>query len=330
MLVSHSERPDVRRFIRLNAKRQPTVLLGANNPGVRVPIVGADDRAAGRMAAEHLLSRGHKRLVWYNIFHGAVVDARRDGFAETITAAGRDCTLLEEIPSGRKALDWNRRRLRLLARLRQIEKPCGLFAVDDQLAAEAIEVCLEAGLRVPGDVSVVGVGNLDLACAASLVPISSVDMRDTETAYRAAQLLDGLMGGGPPPESPVFLLPQGVVARQSSDFLAISHPVLHKAVCFIKDNHAKPITMEYIAQAAGISRRTLYYLFAEELGHSPACAPAQRAYGEGQVVALGNRSQDRPYRHRLRFGLAAKHQPLLLAAGKHVAPRLAAGESSGI
>jgi LacI family transcriptional regulator len=217
-----------------------------------------------------LLTRGHKNLVWYNVYRGDVARARRDGFCETVARAKRHCVCLEKIVSTRQTLDWSRRRAWLVASLRRLGKPCGLFAVDDQLASEAIEACLDAGLRVPGEVSVVGVGNFDLACAASPVPLSSVEICDEETAYQAAALLDRLMDRGPSPSDPILIAPQGVIARKSSDFLAISNPVLHRAVRFMEDNYAKPLTMDDVVQAADVSRRTLYGLFALELCQSPA------------------------------------------------------------
>lgn len=270
MLVSHSERAEMRRFIQRQAKRQPTVLFGVNSPGIQAPCVSVDNWMAGQMAGRHLLHRGYDNLVWCSFYGSNVAVARRNGFLDALAAAGRRCTLCEIDVDSRKAWSWPRRHRWLLAQLRKIEKPCGLFAIDDQLASEVIEVCLDAGLRVPGDVSVIGAGNIELACCTSPVPISSVEMCDEEAAYQAAALLDRLIDGSAPPASPILIRPQGVVARQSSDFLAISNPSLRNAIAFLEENYALPITMEDIAAASGISRRTLYYLFATHLVHSPA------------------------------------------------------------
>jgi LacI family transcriptional regulator len=270
MLASDSDRVDVRRFVQRQTKRQPTVLFGVNNPGLQAPCVSVDNETAGRMAAEHLLYRGYDHLVWFSFFNSNVAAARRNGFVDAIAVAGRHCTLCEMDIGDGNAWTWTRRRQWILRQLRKIKKPCGLFATDDQLAAEVIEVCLDAGWRVPGDVAVVGAGNIELACCTSPVPISSVEMCDEEAAYQAATLLDQLIDDGKPPMSPILIQPQGVVARKSSDFLAISDPSLQKAIRFLEENYALPLTMEDIATAAGISRRTLYYLFATHLIHSPA------------------------------------------------------------
>jgi len=88
MIVSSPQRSDVRAFIRRQASKQPTVLIEGNNPGLRVPQVAEDNRAAGRLAAEHLLELGHKHFAWWSPYDGPVPAARWEGFRETLARAG--------------------------------------------------------------------------------------------------------------------------------------------------------------------------------------------------------------------------------------------------
>jgi LacI family transcriptional regulator len=55
-------------------------------------------------------------------------------------------------------------------------------------------------------------------------PISSVDQNFEPLGYRGAELLDQLMHGKPPPPEPLRIPPAGLIARKSSDLLAVSHP----------------------------------------------------------------------------------------------------------
>jgi LacI family transcriptional regulator len=109
MIVSHGERKDVMRFIRKQAKCQPTVIFGGNNPGISAPLVIHDDYAAGKLAAEHLLQQGHRHFAWYAPFAGEVSSHRYKGFADTLKLAGQECLALN-IPTQ----EW-RQRKRLLA-----------------------------------------------------------------------------------------------------------------------------------------------------------------------------------------------------------------------
>jgi LacI family transcriptional regulator len=146
----------------------------------------------------------------------------------------------------------------------------GLFALDDQLAAEAIEVCLDEGRRVPEDVAVVGVGNIALACETSHVPLTSVDLDSEKAALSAARLLDRLMRGVRLPARPIVVPPRGLVIRSSSSALVATHAAVARAVAFVNRRLAEPLDTGEMAAAAGVSRRTLYNLFAAELRRTPA------------------------------------------------------------
>jgi LacI family transcriptional regulator len=265
MIVSSGARPDLQRFIRRQGPRQPVVIIGANNPGLRAPIVASDNHAVGRLAAAHFLERGHRHFAWYTPAGGTVANLRRDGFGETALAAGCAFHPLET-----RLTDWPRRRQWLSRRLRELPRPLALFALDDPVAAEAIECCMDEGWRVPEDVAVMGVGNIETACQCSHVPITSVALQEDRVARRAAELLDALMRGEPTPveESPVP--PLGVVVRRSTDFVAVTHPGLRRALQFMEQHLRESITMELVAHAAGVSQRALYYLFRKELRCTPA------------------------------------------------------------
>ena len=277
MIVSSGARPELQRFIRRQAPRQPVVICGANNPGISAPIVTSDNRAVGCLAAAHVLERGHRHFAWFSPASGTVADLRREGFSATLRAAGYDCHALET-----RLADWLRRRQWLVRQLRRLPRPLALFALDDQVAAETVECCLEEGWRVPEDIAVMGVGNIETACECSHVPITSVALREDEVARRAAALLEALMRGAPPPREPVVVPPLGVVARRSTDFLAVAHPGVRQAVAFVQQHVSEPITMEQLAQAAGVSRRTLYYLFRQELRCTPAELLLRQRMGRAQ------------------------------------------------
>jgi LacI family transcriptional regulator len=280
MIVSNPARADVLRFIRRQAPRQPTVLIELNNPGLRVPQVAEDNAAAGRLAAAHLLAMGHKHFAWWSPYPGRVPDERWRGFREALAEAGCGAERLEyRARSGEN--DWTRRRAWLVRRLRALPRPVALFALDDQLAAEAVEMCLESKLRVPQDVAVVGVGNIELACETSHVPITSVDTAPEEIALAGARLLDRLMKGGRAPNEPVLIPPRGLVVRQSSDRLAITHPAMLRAAAYVQQHLAEPLDTDRLAAASGLARRTLFRVFKAEL----RCSPAELLHRERTIRA---------------------------------------------
>lgn len=271
MLVSNPARPNLLRFMIGQAPRQPTVLIDRNQPGIQVAAhVHEDNLEAGRMAAEHLLAKGHKHFVWWTSARGPVPGERFEGFREVLARADCDCMKLEYLPGGGSG-EWQRRRVWLRRALAKLPRPMGLFAMDDQLAAEAVEICLASGLDVPRDVAVVGVGNIALASETSHVPITSVDLAVEEIALAGARCLDQLINGGPAPVAPLVIPPHGLVARRSSAALAVTHPVVLRAIEHLRGDLGRPFDAGELGAACGVSARTLYNLFRSEL----RCAPVE-------------------------------------------------------
>lgn len=264
MIVSNAQRADLLAFIRRQAPRQPTVLIGGNQPGIRAAQVTEDNLAAGRLAALHFIERGHRHFAWITAYGGPVSTDRARGFMQTVGEAGFACGSLV-YPYGRKSLaDW------LSTELRRLPRPTACYVLDDQLAADVIEAALGLGWRVPEDLAVMGTGNIEIACECSLVPISSVELDEEELGRSACALLDRLMSGRKPPKAAIVIPPRGVVVRRSSDWLALTAPTLRRAVDFIHAGLHRPFSLEEAATAAGVSRRTLYHLFRRELRCTPA------------------------------------------------------------
>lgn len=272
MLVNDTEAPRLERFIKTQIRRQPTVLIGSNHRYTDFHAVQEDNLEIGRLAARHFLERGHRNFAWFSLRRGRVEADRRKGFLDALEAAGHSCSLLEW---GGERDSWERSRKVLLKQLEVLPKPLAVFALDDLLAIDTVEVCLSRGWRVPEDVAVMGVGNMELACECSRVPISSVDENLAEISYRAAARLDALMRAQAKTGSGEVVVRElvpvkGVFLRRSTDSVAVAHPGLKKALDFIQSDFDGRIGTPEIAQAAGLSQRALHYVFQAELKSTPA------------------------------------------------------------
>jgi len=77
------------------------------------------------------------------------------------------------------------------------------------------------------------------------------------------------MDGKKPPAGPIRVPALAVVARKSSDLLAVNHPGVAKSLQFIAKNFRQPISLADLAGAAAMSRRGLHKAFLEYLGRNP-------------------------------------------------------------
>lgn len=267
VLMTNPHTPEMKRLmLDLVASKIPCVLHGPNELGVDMPTSETDEEMIGQLAAEHLLEHGHKNFAVLMNGNSEHARSRFSGFSRTIKAKGYKVHALHCRSTRLHSLvTW------LMAKLTSLPRPLGLFAIDDILAAEAIEAAHESGWRVPEDLAVVGVGNIPVACQYSRIPISSVSMPTEEQAYQAARILDDLMHHRRLVCRHHVLPPTEVITRASSDYLAITHPQVKKAVDYIK-LHAlhREVSLSGIADMAGASLSNLYNLFRKELDATPA------------------------------------------------------------
>jgi len=224
-----------------------------------MPRVLPDDERIGREAARHLVGLGlqHFATVGYASWHYS--SRRLKGFAAALASSGRACQVFGElhpnvrIPGGPAKEECPR----LVAWLRALPLPAGLFATTDQSAAYCVAVCREMGLQVPADVAVLGVNNDELTCEGILPTLSSVDPSWERIGYVAAGLLGRLLKGTPGPTSPILVPPQGLVTRQSTQVLNVSDELVRHAVVCIRQSAFRPLGVADVARELAVSRRQL-------------------------------------------------------------------------
>jgi LacI family transcriptional regulator len=263
------------------------VLHGCNDLGYPVPNVECDERAVGQLAASHLLEQGHRNFAYFHYSSNRHAVLRGEGFKARLAEAGHDCLELKNLSEhGVGSGEWFARRL---ARL---PKPLGLFAEDDFLATTAIESALDIGWRVPGDLAVVGSGNLTLVCEQSAVPITSVEIPFEAEAYQAAAMLDCLLSGKKIEKQTVVFPPTGLLARQSTNSLAAHRAVVQRALAFMSAHLPDPdLNVIAIAKGSGVSLRLLYNEFQTDLKSTPMDIVSRLRMRKAKDLLLNSREK---------------------------------------
>ena len=157
---------------------------------------------------------------------------------------------------------------RLKKELASIKPPVGIFTHHDIMASRICHFAAAAGLRVPEQVAVLGMGNNPLICGCAPVPLSSVDSNQYGCGWSAAELLDQLMAGRAAPAKCVLVSAAGVVTRRSTDVLAVPDVDTARALRYLWEHLGEPLTVGRVAEAVGVSRRTLDRGFRTHLGRS--------------------------------------------------------------
>ena len=194
---------------RLAGKLDVPVVYGGRPLSAEPPwYVDADNRGGGRLAAEHLIGTGRRRIATITGAPDTHVGAARlHGFQEALAVAGLDTSLVEHgdftEDSGIAATD------RLLAAHPDLD---AIFAASDNMAAGALRALHAAGRSVPGDVAVVGFDDHVIARYTS-PPLTTVAQPIKQLGREMAKMLASLIGGE---QAGPLILPTWLVVRESS------------------------------------------------------------------------------------------------------------------
>ena len=235
-----------------------------------VPRSIVDNHSIGSLAADHLVGKGFQAYAFYGLSDVQYSKDRQAGFEERITAAGYRCVEFLSKPTfGLGGNQWLLQYRVLAEWLATLPTPCGLFAVSDYRARQAIDACRQVGLQVPEQIAVIGVDNEQIICDHSSPTLTSVARNDQLEGYRAAAMLDRLLNGKRVSLEEAPIPPLQVVERESTATFAVSDARLRQALSFLHQHIEKPITIDQITEHAGVSRRWLEYAFRDVLGETP-------------------------------------------------------------
>ena len=230
-----------------------------------VPNVTGDYIGTGKMAARFFIDRGFKNFGFFGFNDVCWSDERCDGFRREVEAAGFGSSFyayrMQEIDTV-----WYYHRNRLREWLKTIPKPIAIMACDDNQGENLIEACHSAGIKIPSEVSVMGVDNDETLCSLGSTTLSSIQVDIEEGGRQTAALLERLVTDPSAPAEDVVLQPVKIVNRMSTAAFATQDQQILRAILFIHRNVRKKISVADVTAEAALSRRLLERRFKEVTG----------------------------------------------------------------
>jgi LacI family transcriptional regulator, repressor for deo operon, udp, cdd, tsx, nupC, and nupG len=173
----------------------PTIMIGGPVRGIRH--IGIDEREVARDATNHLIELGHRDIAHLGGdddegLNRQVPRDRRLGFLDAMAAAGHPIRP-EWMLSGRFSLTASRQVVSEVLS-RATTAPTAIVANSDEMAIGAMLAAFDHGLAVPGDISIIGIDNHDLAETFGLTTMAQDPY--AQGALGARVLLDDLNAGG--------------------------------------------------------------------------------------------------------------------------------------
>jgi len=215
-LIIASARPTVDMFFRIERSKTPYILIDRNFPGIDANFVGANDEQAGMLATNHLIKVGCRNIAHIRGPENSPGIGRLAGYQRALAQAGLAVSDNYAISGQRVDKDSHQCGAEVMRRLLKLKpRPDGVFCYNDPLAIGAMDVILEAGLKIPSDIAVIGCGNLHYDNSLR-VPLSSVDQNSKRIGEEAARIALGILETKIPPPPESVVLQPSVVARAST------------------------------------------------------------------------------------------------------------------
>jgi LacI family transcriptional regulator len=173
----------------VTARGIPLVLVDRRRPDDRYCSVAVDDELGGRLAIEHLVERGHRRVAF--VGGPAALGQVRDRLAGARRAwadAGRADGDLTVVATEALTASEGRGAGERLAGIPASRRPTAALCANDLVALGLLQQVIGSGRSVPGDLAIVGYDDIYFAAAAA-VPLTSVRQPRQELGRTAAELV---------------------------------------------------------------------------------------------------------------------------------------------
>lgn len=232
-----------------------------------VASVCIDEQQVAQLAARHLLDKGLRHLTTFRYDESKFARDRESTFINHALSFGA------EVPrgwgtEGCRSEDRAERRDAIVSWLMGLPKPCGVFTCADSWGRSVARYAREAGLRVPEDIAIIGADNDVLECELISPPLSSVMIPWELVGQEAATLVRLALSDEGESRKRAVVAPTGVMARRSTELLAIDDSLVTRAVSWIRENSARRLTVPMVAEAMGGGRQRLERRFRRSLDRS--------------------------------------------------------------
>jgi LacI family transcriptional regulator len=247
----------------------PVVNVSGACPGAPLPSVQPDGEAIGRIAGEHLLSRGLRHIAYLGWVPLHASRTHEAALAATVRMAGAMLHTFDMSRIVGRAASKDRDAHELLAHwVRMLPKPVGMLVFSDTDVEAVLDACMATRTLVPDELALLGVGSDPLFCDACIPSLSSIALAGEGVGHEAAKMLDTLMRGDAPPSHSVLIPPGAMTTRQSTRTLVELDPAVRAAVQYIEDHAHQSMRVSEVVRATSASQRILQLRFRRERGRT--------------------------------------------------------------
>ncbi|WP_338407840.1 DNA-binding transcriptional regulator [uncultured Flavobacterium sp.] len=219
----------------------------------------------GQMGAKYFINKGYKNFAFYGFNDIVWSRERAEGYEDYIVKQGGKVHFFKPHKILSREL-WYYKPSALSKWLTSLPKPIAIMACDDERAQYITGACKQSKIKIPEEVSVLGVDNDELTCNLSDPPLSSIGLDVEKGGYETAKLMRFLIENKDQEPYDIIVKPTTIYTRQSTDICATTDAQIAMALNFIHQNIENNINVIDVLKKVSISRRALEKRFLEVTG----------------------------------------------------------------
>ena len=199
----------------LKQSHTPTVVINCSVRHPRIACIRVDLESATIHATRHLIDLNHKRIAYLaGPFQSEQSLARRRGVERALAEAGLQLSP-ELCSAGFPNVDGGFQAMSALLALAPAGRPTAVITYNDLMALGALHAIRVHHLRVPEDISIIGIDDIAMAAHAN-PPLTTIAQPKYRMGRLAMQTMYRMLQGHPPPEESFTLLESPLIVREST------------------------------------------------------------------------------------------------------------------
>lgn len=212
-----------------------------------------DSAGIADIAVDELLKTGCEHFAFIGWTRRSGWSYRRERrFCERLTRLGKRCSVLH-VPVG--VQDKADFAAWLRPFLTSLPHPCGIFTANDEIAVAVLGICHMDGLRIPGELFMIGVDDDPIVCDNLRPSLTSIRPDFVEGGRMAARMLARLMADPSLPVEKVLYRPIGTTARLSTRRVTVHSSRISRALDLIRREACSGLKAADVVRAMGVSER---------------------------------------------------------------------------
>ena len=223
------------------------------------PMLTGHYKEFGAYAADFFINQNFSNYAFIGMKDILWSISRYEGYNEQIYATKKTETARYEVENFQNEIEaiskW----------LSSLPKPVAMLACNDFMARQVTEICQLQGIKIPEEISLLGVDNDEFMCNISSPTLSSITLNFEKHGYDSAQTLFKMIQEKRtwPARIPVEAI--GVVERMSTNRKVIADPYIREIVDFINRNYTQEIDVKKLTSFIPLSRRAIELKFKKEM-----------------------------------------------------------------